>query len=368
MVRSRVLLAAAAALILLPAASPATTFSVTPLVSDGIVRTNQPADPQLLNPWGISFPPGGPFWVSDNGSGFSTLYNGLGVKQGLIVPMSGNAPPPNQIPITGQVFNPNSANFGGALFIFAGENGAIYTFPGNPASPTAKTAGTDVYKGLALSGSTLIATNFNTGNLDLFTGTITANPTRVPGPPAPPSLAPNGTYAPFNVANLNGTIYVTFALQDAAKHDDVPGTGFIETFNLSNNSFKLLTADSHLSSPWGMVIAPSTFGQFAGDLLVGNFGDGTINAFDPVTGAFRGTLLGVDGQPLVIDGLWALTLGSGSATAPTNRVFFTAGPNGESDGIFGTIDAVVPEPTSAALFLVGGAGLLLFRRRKAQPV
>jgi uncharacterized protein (TIGR03118 family) len=364
MARSRVLLAAAAALILFPGASQAAAFKATPLVSNGVVPTGQPPDSQLLNPWGVSFPPGGPIWVSDNGSGFSTLYNGLGVKQGLIVPMSGNSSA-NPIPITGQVFNPNSANFGGAAFIFAAENGAIYTFPGNPASPTAKTAGTDVYKGLALTGSTLIAANFNTGNLDVFTGAITANPTKVPGPAAPPSLAANGTYAPFNVAALNGTVYVTFALQDAAKHDDVPGTGFIETFTPGANSFKLLTADSHLSSPWGMVIAPASFPQFAGDLLVGNFGDGTINSFDPNTGAFLGTLMGTNGQPLVIEGLWALTVGSGSATAPASRIFFTAGPNDESDGIFGTIDAV-PEPTSLALFLVCGAGLLWFRRRKVR--
>jgi len=171
------------------------------------------------------------------------------------------------------------------------------------------------------------------------------------------------------VQNLGGKVFVAFAKVDPSTGDDMagPGNGFVEVFDPVTHSFTPLIAHGVLNSPWGMVIAPSNFGQFANDLLVGNFGDGRINAFDPNSGAFLGTLRGANNMPIEQEGLWALTIGSGSATAPTNRIFFTAGPNDENDGILGTIDVVVPEPGSMALFLVGGAGLLFVRRRKARP-
>jgi uncharacterized protein (TIGR03118 family) len=377
MLRSRVLLAAAAALALLPTVARAGpfTFSVTPLVADQPGVSDAlgfgPArhiDPQLVNAWGVSFGRGGPIWVSNNGTGFSTLYDGNGVKQGLVVAMAGNTTA-NPVPITGQVNN-GTSSFNGNIFLFAGENGAIYGWRGalgttsEVLKPPSDPNTGDVYKGLVLNGSTLIATNFRTGKLDVFSGSIGAfsNPSVTD-----PNL-PSG-FAPFGIETLGGKTYVTYAKQDPAGHDDVagPGNGLIDIVDANGRFLSRFATGGQLNSPWGMAIAPSTFGPFAGDLLVGNFGDGTINAFDPNTGAFLGKLLGADGNPLMIDGLWALSLGSGSATAPTNRLFFTAGPNGESNGLFGSIDPSVPEPTSVSLFLVGGAGLLLLRLRKSRP-
>jgi uncharacterized protein (TIGR03118 family) len=384
MTRTRAV-SAAAVLLVLPALCRADTFHVTPLVADYQNGVTQPlgfgapfnVDPALVNPWGVSFGRNGPLWVSDNGSGFSTLYNGLGAKQGLVVQMAGNSPA-NPVPITGQVNN-GTSSFNGNVFIFAGENGAIYGW--RPALGTTAQAlkppsdpnTGDVYKGLALNGTTLIAANFRTGKLDTFTGSIAnfSNPTADPNVPA--------GFAPFNVATLNGKTYVAFAVQDPASggHDDLPGpgNGLIDVVDAKGNFLARLITGGVLNSPWGMAIAPAGFGQFAGDLLVGNFGDGEINAFNPNTGAFLGTLLGPDGNPLMIPGLWDLTVGSGSATAPASRLFFTAGapgPNGdgvtpESDGIFGALDPVVPEPGTLGLFVVGAAGLWLARRRRARP-
>jgi uncharacterized protein (TIGR03118 family) len=372
MLRSRVLVAVAA-LALLSNGSRAGFYQVKPLVADKAGVSDalgfgpaQHIDPQLVNPWGISFASGGPFWVSDNGSGFTTLYNGLGVKQGLIVQMPGNTST-SPIPITGQVNN-NTTSYNGDVFIFDGEDGAIYGWRGalgitaETLKPPSDPNTGDVYKGLARSGTTLIATNFRTGNVDVFSGSIGAVSSF-----SDPTI-PAG-FAPFGAQNLNGKIYITFALQDPAKHDDMagPGNGFVDTFDPTTDTFTRLISQGPLNSPWGLAIAPSGFGQLSNDLLVGNFGDGTINAFDPTTGAFRGTLLGPDNNPLMIDGLWALTVGSGSATASTNRLWFSAGPNGETDGLFGTIDPV-PEPASVILFVVGGVGLLCFRRGKTQRV
>jgi uncharacterized protein (TIGR03118 family) len=360
MLRLRIVVSIAAAVALLPTVSQAGLYGVQNLVSDGAVPAAH-IDPQLVNAWGVSFPPNGPFWVSDNGSGFTTLYNGQGVKQGLIVQMPGNSAA-NPIPITGQVFN-GTSSFNGDLFLFAGENGAIYGWRGALGTtaetlklPSDPNTG-DVYKGLALSGTNLIAANFRTGNLDVFKGSIGSLSS------FSDSTLPAG-FAPFNVQNLNGKIYVTFALQDSAKHDDMAGVGngFVDVFDPTTGKFTRLISNGPLNSPWGLALAPPSFGDFGNDLLVGNFGDGMINAFDPNTGALVGPLLGLNGQPLSIDGLWALTFGSGSATAPKSQLFFTAGPNGESDGVFGTIVLQAPEPSSAALFAVAGAGALLLRR------
>jgi uncharacterized protein (TIGR03118 family) len=320
-------------------------------------------DPDLVNPWGISMSSTSPFWISDNATGKSTLYNTLGVKQGLIVSM-----PPLSAPITGQVFN-GSANFNGDAFLFASENGTIAGWRGalGTNAETLFFIPDQVYKGLAINTAkdTLFAANFHSGAIDAFNSGGLTNSYFDP-------TTPSG-YAPFNIQNIGGTIYVTFAQQDATGHDDVPGIGhgFVDTFDPITHLFTRLitgsavggTADA-LNSPWGLARAPASFGPFGGALLVGNFGDGVINAFDPTTGAFLGHLSDSIGDPLVNPGLWGLTFGNGGNGGKPDILYFTAGGANEDLGVFGQI-RVVPEPGSLVLVALGGGLLLVQARRRA---
>jgi len=310
-------------------------------------------DPDLINPWGISSSAGSPFWVSDNGTGKSTLYNSLGVKQGLVVSM------PSFDPITGQVFN-GTASFKGDVFLFASEagtidgwRGALGTIAENLFSVTDA-----VYKGLAISSAkdTLYAANFHAGTIDVFdsagkTGSF-SDPT-----------APAG-YAPFNIQNINGTLYVTFAVQDGTGHDDVSGlgNGLVDVFDPVTHTFTRLVSNGVLDSPWGLALAPAAFGAFAGDLLVGNFGDGTINAFDPVSGAALGALSDLGGNPLINLGLWGLKFGNGGNGGSLDALYLTAGGADEGSGLFARITAV-PEPGTVALLALGLVALALWRKR-----
>jgi uncharacterized protein (TIGR03118 family) len=363
-----------AALIVALSTMPAEALVVdqTNLVSDqpGVAIVT---DPELINAWGISFAPTSPFWISDNGAGLATLYQGTGAKQGLVVtiPGSGGA---SGTP-TGQVFNSTTSGFvlsngTKSTFLFATEDGTIAGWNGG-AGTTAITAVSTVgavYKGLALGGTStipiLFAANFSSGKVDAFNQSFgLVNSFTDPTIPA--------GYAPFNVQVLNGKLYVTFALQDTAKHNDVAGAGhgYVDVFDLTGNLLQRLVSNGSLNSPWGLAIAPSSFASLAGDLLVGNFGDGTINAYDPTSGASLGALFDSHGNPLVIDGLWALTLGNGGVGSDPTAIYFTAGPDGETHGLFGDLTVSgVPEASTWTMMILGFAGIgFMAYRRKSKP-
>jgi len=349
------------------------------LVSDqpGVAVTT---DPSLINPWGMSAPPGGPFWISDNGTGLSTLYNGAGVKQGLvvtIVPPAGGSP---VAPVTGQVNNGVATDFGGSNFIFVTEDGTVNAWKGG-AGGTGTTAvlkvdnspSGAVYKGLALANdgtsNHLYAANFKSGQIDVFNNNF-APVSLGAGAFTDPNL-PSG-YAPFNVQTVGGKIYVTYALADATGHDDVAGVGhgIVDVYSPSGALLQRLATGSAaggtlttLNSPWGIALAPSNFGHFSNDLLVGNFGDGTIDAFDPTSGIFQGQMTDANGNLLTIDGLWGLQFGNGGNNGLTNQLFFTAGPGDESHGLFGVL-AATPEPSTWATAMIGACSLAAFARRR----
>jgi uncharacterized protein (TIGR03118 family) len=321
------------------------------LVSDGAVPADL-VDAALVNAWGLVASTTSPWWVADNGTGLSTLYNGnTGAKLSLTVSVPG-AP-------TGIVFN-GGAGFvvasgtahGPARFIFASEDGTISGW--NPAAaPTTAIVAVDnsatgaVYKGLAIAGDRLYASNFHAGTVDVFDPSF--HSVAVSGAFTDAAL-PAG-YAPFGIRNLGDVIYVTYALQDADQHDDVAGAGhgFVNAFDANGTLLRRVASRGRLNSPWGLALAPADFGKFSGNLLVGNFGDGSINAFDPNgfrgTGALqqRGQLHTADGRPIAIDGLWAIAFGNGAAAGAQNVLFFTAGPFGEQHGLFGTLVVAPPQ-------------------------
>jgi uncharacterized protein (TIGR03118 family) len=355
-------------------------------------------DPNLANPWGISESPSAPgkpgsdFWISDNNAGVSTLYDSTGNANSLVVsiPTPGH-PLENTGTPTGTVFNSDPS--GGftvsgvakdgttpitkpAVFLFATEDGTIVGW--NPQvnpkgfDPTKEKAGTfaiiakdnsmnpsaangAVYKGMTIAtdggGHThLYVSNFRSGVVEVYNDDFT-----LAGTFTDPELTAKG-YAPFNVQELNGQIYVTFAKQNADKHDDVagPGHGFVDVFNLDGSPALMggtssrLISRGELNSPWGLAIAPSSFGSLAGSLLVGNFGNGRINAYT-TTGKFIGTLTDSDGEPIQIDGLWALKVGNDGNGGSSQTVYFTAGLDHENHGLFGSLNSAKPgDPEGSA--------------------
>ena len=337
--------------------------------ANGTVHVAKFFDPHLLNPWGVGESATSPFWISDNGAGVSTLYNTAGMPQTLTVSIpepgqplgSGGAP-------TGVVFNVAGGAIGGfkisgvtsgglpttqpAAFLFSTEDGTILGWnPGvNPVGFDPAKAGTyaiiaahpagAIYKGLAIatdSGGTtrLYAPNFHAGTVDVFDTSF--NLVNTAGGFMDTGL-PRG-YAPFNVVLLAGKLFVTYAVQDEDAEDDVAGMshGIVNTFDLAGHFLQRFAQHGQLNSPWGVAMAPAGFGALGGTVWIGNFGNGQINAYDATTGEFINKVRNPHGQAIVIDGLWTLKVGNGGNGGLSNTIYFTAGPNGEKDGLFGSL-------------------------------
>ena len=313
-------------------------------------------DPNLVNPWGVSYGATGPFWVSNQGKGNSTLYNG----SGTITPLVAVVPAANgtaQGTPTGQVNNTNTTAFlltgvnRSASFIFATEDGTIsgWTNGINATNTSAimvnNSASGAVYTGLAIgtnaAGALLLyAANFNSGKIDVFDGKF--SPATVAGGFTDANI-PAG-FAPYNIWPVAGKLYVTYAQQDSKKQNSVAGAGagYVDVFDFDGNLQKRLISGGALNAPWGVALAPATFGAFAGNLLVGNFGDGKINAFDVNTGALQGTLQDAKGNPIVNQGLWALIVGNGASGGDKNILYITAGPNFGDTKVHGLLAAIAP--------------------------
>jgi uncharacterized protein (TIGR03118 family) len=360
---------------------PSLTYVERKLVSD-IPGEAEQTDPNLVNPWGIAFSPTSPFWIADNHAGVSSLYNSSGQPLSLVVtipPPAGGTPPAAP---TGVVYN-NTPDFlvGAGLparFIFATEDGTIASWNSgaNAVLKADNSASGAIYKGLALGSSGgqnyLYAANFHAGQVDVFDANYTL--VTPAGSFSDPTL-PAG-YAPFNIQNVGGQLFVTYALQDADKHDDVsgPGNGYVNVFDPSGQLLKRFVSNGPLNSPWGVVLAPAGFGGFSHALLIGNFGDGRFNAFDPATGQFLGPLLDASGIPIAVRGLWDLKFGNGGQGGDPHTLYFTAGIAGdgaiEDHGLFGSISAVVPSITSivdqgvaATINWAGGVGPFLLQKK-----
>ena len=326
-------------------------YRQTYLVSD-IPGVATILDSNLVNPWGVTFSASSPFWVSDNQTGVSTLYSGdVGgspfTKVGLTVSIPGGSN-------TGVVFNgtndfviTDSNGTGPARFIFDSEVGQVAAWRSGTSAISKVTTPNAVYKGLAIgnngTANFLYAANFNSGKIDVFDSSFA--PATLAGNFTDPTLPAN--YAPFNIQNLGGRLYVTYALQDANKKDDVagPGNGFVDTFDTNGNFLGRLISNGVLNSPWGLVISPASFGLFGNALLVGNFGDGRINAFNPNNGALLGTITDQGGNQFQINGLWALVFGNGGSGGDPGTLYFSAGIEDEAHGLFGKLQAAAPAPT-----------------------
>jgi uncharacterized protein (TIGR03118 family) len=350
-------LLATAAVLTLGSAALATGYLQTNMTSDGTAPMTI-TDNNLKNPWGIAFGPTTPFWVADNNAGVATLYNGVGETIPLVV----NIPlPPGQTGLAapdGMVFNGTSdfvvssgGKSGPALFIFATEDGTISGWsPGvnlhNAILAVDQSSTLAVFKGLAMAkvgkANILYATDFRHNQVDMFDAGF-----NMIGSFTDPTV-PQG-YAPFGIRAINGFLIVTFALQDASAHDDQPGpgNGFVDIFTTKGVMERRVVSQGALNAPWGIALAPENFGPLSGDLLIGNFGDGHINAYDLFGRRSDGPLEDASGNPIVNDGLWTITFGNGTAAGLQDVLYFTAGPNSEANGLFGQIQALPSAPTGS---------------------
>ena len=327
-------------------------YSVHNLVSDGFVPADH-TDPDLVNPWGIVFAPNAPVWVNDNGTGLSTLYDGLGVKQALVVavpPPTGGMPPslPTGIVSSAAGFAVTEGAVSAASrFIFATLRGTISGWaptvnPTNAIVAVDRSKEGAIYTGLALAangtGNFLYAADFHNNRIDVFDSTFQL--VTLSGSFSDPRL-PDG-YAPFGIQNILGNLYVTYAKQDEAAQRDVPGPGlgFVNVFDANGRLIRRFASRGRLNAPWGVALAPADFGQFSNTLLVGNFGDGRINTFDLGSGEPQGWLRTPNGRAITLEGLWGIAFGNGALNQPTNILFFAAGPGEEEHGLYGRIEAV----------------------------
>jgi uncharacterized protein (TIGR03118 family) len=365
-----------------PAQAQGNSYKQTNLVSDtqGLAPV---IDPNLVNPWGICIIPGDPFWIADNASpaGVTSLYNAAGALQGAftIAPPAGSSNPATPTGCVGNSAGGFSLGGGTSLFIFDTEDGTISGWTGgtssilavdNSTKPT--TATSAVYKGLALvtngSGTFLLATNFRSGQVEVYDPTFKQTQVLGPGafndpaPPAVPAGSGSPGYAPFGVhvltVNKTSMIVVTYALQDVPMHDPlkIAGSGFVDLFSASGTMISRITSDSHLNAPWGVVVPPAGFGALAGDLLVGNFGDGAINAYNFSTGAFVDQMKDSGGAPIVNASLWDMVFGTGGAqTGDPNTMYITAGLTNEMHGLFAAITANTTPPPATGDFSIAAS-------------
>jgi uncharacterized protein (TIGR03118 family) len=326
------------------AAPTLVAYNLYPLVSDGSAVTAPLSDSSLVNGWGLSASATSPWWTSNNSSNSSTLYTGLGSKNALTVTVPGGP--------TGTVANSNTSAFvvgqngvsSSSRFLFDTQAGQILGW-----SPTVNgtvavvavdnSAQGALYDGLATLNDRLYAADFHNGRIDSFDASF-----RPLGLPFTDPKLPKG-FAPFGIQALGGDVFVTYAQQDKAKGASLGGTGagFVDEFTPDGVLVARVASQSKrgpLNAPWGLALAPSSFGAYSGDLLVGNFGNGRISAFQKLAGGkwvYKGQIRTADGKPIAIDGLWAIAFGNGASAGPADDLFFLAGPTGQQHGLFGFI-------------------------------
>ena len=340
----------------MPAAFAENGYGQHNLVSD-IQGMADHTDATLVNAWGLTRSSTGPWWVNSNGKGLSIVYDGTGAPAPAASPIVVNVPPPpggtGSSP-TGIVFNGTPsftlASALPAVFIFATEDGTIsgWNRSVDPANAVIKVNNSPaaVYKGLTMGqmngALVLYAANFRGGTVDVFDTSFA--PVTLDARAFQDPMIPAG-FAPFNVQSIGGSIFVTFAQQDDTKHDDVagPGLGYVDQFTPEGVLVRRFEHGKWLNSPWGVALAPAGFGKMSGRLLVGNFGSGQIASFDAQSGEFQGLMRGARGRPITIDGLWGLGFGNDGSAGAANVLFFAAGIQGESHGLFGTVTSTKVE-------------------------